>query len=201
MPEWISFIKYQGSSIMLETPLFGRFLGENKYLVFAPAKEYLWLVAACVFGGALVGVWGVAVQSFYWTCVGVAVCMAGIWGAASLHWISFNLRERVYTRRQGPGMFPKTTRGSFNDLEVIFLLAGQHLLAGKITYRLLLQWRAHKEPPMVLTQTYFMLGPGMPTNAGAGPLFHLGTKAGQALGIPLVDNAHFLSANPVPLVR
>ncbi|HTQ09369.1 MAG TPA: hypothetical protein VMI31_04800 [Fimbriimonadaceae bacterium] len=186
---------------MLETPLFGRFLGENKYLIFAPAQEYLWLVAICAFGGAAVGVWGVVSQSFYWTCVGVAVCMAGIWGAASLHWISFNLRERVYTRRQGPGMFPKTTRGSFKDLEVIFMIAGQHLLVGKITYRLLLQWRAHKEPPMVLTQTYFMLAAGMPINAGAGSLFHFGTKVSQALGIPLVDNAHFLSANPVPFMR
>jgi len=186
---------------MLETPLFGRFLGENKYLIFAPAKEYLWLVAVCVFGGAVVGVWGVVAQDFYWTCLGVAVCMAGVWGAASLHWISFNLREHVYTRRQGPGLFPKTTRGSFKDLEVIFLLTEQRLIMGQVTYRLLLQWRNHKEPPMVLTQTYFILAPGMPLNYGAGPLFHFGTKASQALGIPLVDNAHFLSANPASLVR
>jgi len=185
---------------MLETPLFGRFIGENKYLIFAPAKEYIWLVAACVFGGAAVAVWGGATQSFYFTCLGVAVCMAGVWGAASLHWISFNLRERVYTRRQGPGLFPRTYRGSFKDLEVIFLMTEQRFIAGQVTYRLLLQWRAHKEPPMVLQQTYFILSPGMPLNYGAGPLFHLGSKASQALGIPIVDNAHYASANPVSIV-
>ncbi len=182
---------------MLETPLFGRFLGENKYLIFAPAKEYLWLVAACVFGGACVGAWGLVSQSEYWAFVGVAVCMAGIWGAASLHWISFNLREHVYTRRQGPGLFPRTTRGSFKDLEVIFLLSSLGVLPGHITYRLLLQWRGHKEPPMVLQQAYFTLAPGMPLNYGAGPLFHLGTKAAQAMGIPLADHAHVSSPNPV----
>src|SRR5579862_7179468 len=103
---------------MLETPLFGRFLGENKYLIFAPAQEYFWLVGACVAGGAGCALWAMFTQSFYFICLGIAVLGAGIWGALSLQWISFNLRERVYTRRQGPGLLPKNSRGSFKDLEV-----------------------------------------------------------------------------------
>lgn len=184
---------------MLETPLFGRFLGENKYLIFAPAQEYLWLVGGCVLGGSACALYGVVEQSLYFTCLGLAVLSAGIWGGLSLQWISFNLRERVYRRRQGPGLFPKTTRGSFNDLEAIFLLAEERIMLNRqATYRLLLQWKAHKEPPMVLQQTYFALTPGYPLNQGAGPLYHLGAKAGQLMGIPIVDNAHFSSPNPVP---
>ncbi|MFI5386360.1 MAG: hypothetical protein ACHQ50_09590 [Fimbriimonadales bacterium] len=184
---------------MLETPLFGRFLGENKYLIFAPAKEYLLLVGACVAGGLACTVYGMAGQSFYFICLGLAVLGAGIWGAASLHWISFNLRERVYTRRQGPGLFPRTTRGSLNDLEVIFLLAEQRLIAGHVTYRLLLQWRGHKEPPMVLQQDYRAIPQGQPLNFAAGSLYHLGAKAANVLGIPIADHAHVSSPNPVPM--
>jgi hypothetical protein len=187
---------------MLETPLFGRFLGENKYLIFAPAKEYIWLVGSCVGGGLLCTLWAMWAQSFYFICVGLAVAAAGTWGALSLHWISFNLRERVYTRRQGPGMFPKTTRGSFNDLEVIFLLSEERFLVARhVTYRLLLQWRGGKEPSMVLQQMYFAVPAGYPLNQGAGPLYHLGMKAAAALGVPLSDQAHVSSPNPVTMIR
>lgn len=185
---------------MLETPLFGRFVGENKYLIFAPAKEYLWLVGACILGGFAVVLYGMIGFSFYWICLGLAVLFAGTWGALSLQWISFNLRERVYTRRQGPGLLPRTTRGSFKDLEVLFLLAEErYLVTRNVTYRLLLQWQGHREPPMVLQQDYRQLGMGQPLNGGAGPLFHLGAKAAQALGIPLADHAHVSNPCPVPL--
>jgi hypothetical protein len=185
---------------MLETPLFGRFLGENKYLIFAPGKEYLLLVGACILGGLGCTVWGMAEHSFYFTGLGAAVFAAGVWGGLSLQWISFNLRERVYTRRQGPGIFPKTSRGSFKDLEVLFLLAEERLLMGRqVTYRLYLQWRGNKEPGMVLQQDYRALLYGHPLNAHAGPLFHLGSRAATALGIHLVDQAHVSTPCPVPI--
>lgn len=185
---------------MLETPLFGRFLGENKYLIFAPAQEYLVLVGGCVLGGLAGGAWGAFERSTYFTGLGLAIFGAGIWGALSLQWISFNLRERVYTRRQGPGVFPRTTRGSLKDLEAIFLLAEERLLLGRqVTYRLLLQWRERKEPPMVLQQDYRAIPPGQPLNFAAGPLYQLGIKAAESLQIPLVDQAHFPSPSPVPL--
>lgn len=185
---------------MLETPLFGRFFGENKYLVFAPAQIYLWLVGACIGGGSICTLLGMLGQSFYFICLGLAVTGAGIWGALSLQWINFNLRERVYTRRQGPGLLPKTTRGSFKDLEVIFLLAEERALVSRqVTYRLLLQWRAQKEPPMILQQDYRQINPGYPLNQAAGPMYHLGAKAAAALGIPIVDQAHFSSPSPVAI--
>jgi hypothetical protein len=187
---------------MLETPLYGRFLGENKYLIFAPAKEYLWLVGGCVGGGLLCGAWGMFSAGSYFTLLGLAVCTAGLWGALSLQWISFNLREKVYTRRQGPGLLPQTSRGKFSDLEAIFLLAEERLLVQRtVTYRLLLQWKANKEPHMVLQQDYRSLPYGQPMNVNAGPLYHLGAKAGQMLGVPLIDNAHFHSPCPVPFAN
>jgi hypothetical protein len=134
--------------------------------------------------------------------LGAAVFAAGTWGALSLQWISFNLRERVYTRRQGPGLLPKNSRGSFKDLEVLFLLAEERLLMGRaVTYRLFLVWRGNKEPGMVLQQDYRALPFNAPLNMNAGPLFHLGTKAANALGIPLADHAHVPNPCPVPLAR
>lgn len=187
---------------MLETPLFGRFLGENKYLIFAPAKEYLLLVGGTIAAGLVCTGWGVATMEFYFVFVGLMILFAGIWGALSLQWISFNLRERVYTRRQGPGLLPRTSRGSIDHLEAIFLVAEERFLVSRqVTYRLFLQWKGYKEPGMVLQQFYFMLGSGQPLNAGAGPLFHLGSKAAQALAIPIVDHAQVSTPCPVPIAN
>jgi hypothetical protein len=187
---------------MLETPLFGRFLGENKYLIFAPAQEYLWLVGGCVLGGLGGVVYGMVGRSIYPTFVGSMIFAAGSWGALSLQWISFNLRERVYRRRQGPGFFPHTTTGSFNDLEVLFLLAEErYIVTRQATYRLYLQWRGNREPGMVLQQDYQNIPAGYPLNSGAGRMFHLGVKAANALGIPFVDQAHIPAPCPVPLAR
>ncbi|HWA82317.1 MAG TPA: hypothetical protein VG820_02715 [Fimbriimonadaceae bacterium] len=52
---------------------------------------------------------------------------------------------------------------------------------------------------MVLQQSYYSLAPGTPLNYAAGPLYHLGAKAGQLMGIPIVDNAHFSTPNPIPV--
>ena len=93
-----------------------------------------------------------------------------------------------------------THSGSFKDLEVIFLLAELRLLGG-VTYRLLLQWRGHKEPPMVLQQDYRSIPPGQPLNYAAGPMYHLGAKAAGLLGIPIVDQAHVSNPCPVPIAR
>jgi hypothetical protein len=54
---------------------------------------------------------------------------------------------------------------------------------------------------MILQQSYASPGHGQPLNVGAGPLYHLGAKSAQALGIPIVDNAHFSSPNPVLALR
>jgi hypothetical protein len=182
---------------MLETPLFGRFIGENKYLIFAPAQQYLWLVGGCILGGMACALYGLF-NSGYWVFVGLMVSAAGGWGALSLQWISFNLRERVYVRRQGPGILPQTTRGSFHDLEAIFLLSEERYIVSRaVTYRLFLQWKGRKEPGMVLQQDYRNLVPGQPLNWAAAPMYHLGVKAANALGIPLVDNAHVSAPCPV----
>ena len=183
---------------MLETPLFGRFIGENKYLIFAPAQQYLWLVAICVFGGMGLALYGLMNGAMYWIFVGLMVCAAGGWGALSLQWISFNLRERGYTRRQGPGLLPQTTRGSFNDLEVLFLLSEERFIVSRtVTYRLFLQWKGGKERGMILQQDYRPVQPGQPLNWAAGPMYHLGAKSANALGIPIVDNAHMTAPCPV----
>ena len=203
----------------LETPLFATFIGENKRLIFAPAKEYLALVGICFVGGAALCLDGLIIGSQYWSLVGAAVSLGGVWAALSLQWISFDVRrstrmpsegpgrsgERLdagtYLRRQGPGtLFPKTTRGSISDLEAIFLLAEeQHLFRRQVTYRLVLQWKHMAQTSMVLQQDCRGLAPGAPLSSGGGRLGQVGLRAATMLGLHYVDHSFVHTANPIPV--
>jgi hypothetical protein len=195
---------------VLETPLYGRFVGENKKLVFGPTGPYVVLVRLCVIGGGL----GVLVAALapsvnlpdfpvWWWIATVGTCGAGILAAWSLELVVFDLKERVYRRRQGPGTFHRTTRGRLSDLDAVVLIAepNSRLLNGGVTYHLLLHWKLQKEPAMVLQQDTRIVPPGQPLNAAAGPIYQRGAAYAKALGLPLYDNAHFPSANPVPMFR
>lgn len=201
----------------LETPLFGRFIGENRRLIFAPAPEYLALVGCCVFGGGVAALIFFLSENRFCGLVSSAVALAGVWGALSLQWISFEIRAQArpssevsagdgtpsigsYIRREGPGMFPQTTRGNLEELEAIFLLAEERVLFGRqVTYRLVLQWKNLTQISMVLQQDYRTLSPGIPLGAGGGRLGQIGQRAAKMLGIHFVDHSHVSTPNPIPV--
>jgi hypothetical protein len=196
---------------MLETPLFGRFHGENKRLVFSPPAPYHVLVRGTTGFGvfALIyglgsGVAGYDVAYFYpqwWLLVGTLTTAAGVLAALSLQSISFDLQERHYRRRQGPGMFPKGTYGSLNDLDAVVLIAepNSRLTANGVTYHLVLHWKNQKEPLMVLQQDTRQVRNGQPLNYAAAQLLQAGMAYARALGVPFYDNSHFPSKCPVTI--
>ena len=194
---------------MIETPLFGRFLGENKRLVFAPPMPYQALLKGCLYGGpgmVLFGFLEAAVGDgplfpAWWEWTGAFVFFAGVLALFSLASITFNLGERHYKRRQGPGTFVSTTLGSVADLDAIVLIAelNPRIGAGGVTYHLVLHWKAQSQPIMVLQSDTRVLPSGQPLNIGAQQLLSQGLKYAQAIGIPFFDNSHFASPCPVPI--
>jgi hypothetical protein len=195
---------------MLETPLYGRFQGEGRRLVFGPPLLYLHLVKACTGVGVAMSLYGlyalatgeaVAVYPAWWVLVGVLVAGAAGLAAASLQSISFDLRERFYTRRQGPGFLPRVTRGPIDGLDAIVAISepNQRLHAMGVTYHLVLHWKGHRGPLMVLQQDSRQMISGQPLNIAAAQLVAQGASYAKALGIPFYDNTHFASKCPVSI--
>ena len=194
---------------MIETPLFGRFLGENKRLVFAAPAPYQALVKGCIYGGTGMVLFGFLTAAVgggplypgWWVGTGTCVVLAGLLAAFSLTSIAFNLGERHYRRRQGPGTFVKTRLGSFKELDAIVLISeiNPKIGTGGVTYHLVLHWKGQAQPIMVLQSDTRVLPPGQPLNIGAQHLLAQGLKYAQAIGIPFFDNSHFASPCPVPI--
>jgi hypothetical protein len=197
---------------MIETPLFGRFQGENKRLVFSAPPPYHMLVRGSIGGGVIMILFGVIEAATgvdgpqfpgWWIVTGAAVGLAGIAAAFALTSISFDLGERHYKRRQGPEMFTRTRVGSVNELDAIVLISEPNptIMAGGVTYHLVLHWKGESQPIMVLQQDTRILPPGQPLSVGAQPLLNAGLKYAQAIGIPFYDNSHFASKCPIPVFR
>ncbi len=195
---------------MLETPLTGRFVKENQGLVFAPPSAYFALIngtlaAGCAFlalGAA--GTFGLPVASgreWWFLMTGGMVVFAAIFANLSLARISFDLRERTYRRRQGPGLLPQSTYGSLSRLEAILLLSelNARSSAGTVTYHLVLYWKGGAEPLMVLQNETYALTPGQPLNFRAGALYQAGMHYAKVLGVPFADRSSAPSPCPVPL--
>lgn len=194
---------------MIETPLYGRFIGENRKLVFTVPIAYLGLVRLCVISGIAVFAYGffgpmlgmeLPLYQQWWLMLGLLLMVAGAAATFSLQSITLDLRERIYRRRQGPGLIPSTTRGSISDLDAMVLLTEQNLGMGGVTYHLVLHWKGRKEPPMVVQSDTRVLPSGAPLNGAAGPLLQKGMDFAKALGIPFYDNSHFPSKNPTPFL-
>jgi hypothetical protein len=198
---------------MLETPLYGRFVGEDRRLIFDAPAIYRYLVRACAIGGGLSLIYGLAadagiveVAAFYpqwWSMVGVMVGGASVLAALSLQSISFDLRERKYRRRQGPGFLPRGSAGLVDDLDAIVLLAepNNRMIQGGVTYHLVLHWKGAREPIMVLQQDTRTLHTGQPLQSAAQPILAQGMRYAKALRLPFYDNSHFASPCPVSIWR
>ena len=154
-----------------------------------------------VFGILEDAVGGGPLYPAWWQGIGLLVILAGTAAALSLTGISFNLGERHYRRRQGPGTFVKTIHGKFDELDALVLIAepNSRMLAGGVTYHLVLHWKGQTQPIMVLQSDSRQLPPGQPLNIGAQQLLGQGLRYAQALGIPFFDNSHFASKCPVPI--
>lgn len=182
---------------MLETPTRGRFYKEERFLVFEPEPLYLGLVYSCIGGGALAWVYGLTQGSWWFIMVGVMVLVAGLWANLSLVRIRFDLKNRTYRRRQGPGLIPRLWQGTIDELDAVVVVASPSLMApGAVNYHVVLHWKQHRAPLMVLeTETRNPMG--SPQMAGQ-PSVVRATKYAASMRLPIYDNTHFISSCPVP---
>jgi hypothetical protein len=192
---------------MLDTPLFPVFQGEGRRLIFAAPPIYHGLIRSCVIGGAGAAVYGffgpqiglsVPIYPSWWVFTGLAVCAAGALAAYSLRFISFDLKERVYRRRDGSGPFGSLRRGKIDAIDAVVVTSRPNAFAqvtgASVTYRLILFWKNNGDSPMILAEETRALPPGAPLNAGAGQLLHLGQRVATSLQVRLYDNSLVPSA-------
>lgn len=180
---------------MLETPITGRYTREEKQLIFEPYAPYMGLVYACIGGGALFFlIGGNEIVKF----TGAAVALAGTWAYFSVVRIVFDLRSKMYRRRQGPGFIPRLWQGQIAELDALVVIAEPSMVSpGVVRYHLVLHWKQRRAPLMVLesvpirsTGNLHLDGRGMVAKA---------MRYGQSLGVPVYDNTHFASPCPVPV--
>ena len=96
----------------------------------------------------------------------------------------------------------KVTRGSLDELHAIVLMSQEFplpVLSGRpVIYRLVLYWKAAKEPLLIVARDERSVPMGKPINAAAGPIAQYGNLFAQHLGIPFYDNSHMNSYGPLP---
>lgn len=189
--------------IGLETPLVGKFWGENKRLVFTPPHWYQLLVLACFTAGMLFGL----TVFFSWSWmplreVGVWLCpsllLAGTWALLSMEYAVFDLRSRTYFRREGGGLLKRSRRGSLVDLDAVVLNCEHFSLGvrGVVIYRIVLHWKNSVVPLLVTERQQSAVPTGASLNFSAGSIAHRAQRYAGALGVPFYDNSHFHSPAP-----
>lgn len=195
----------------LETPLHGRFTREGKRLVFAPSPAYDALVLLCLVGGPLYGLitalgWAVLLPNalFGPAWVGIAVGLAGLWAAFSNERMTVNLTNRTTRRLEGQGWMKRLVMGSLDDLDAVVLMSEVLPMGGlggtRVTYRLVLFWKGHRQPLLIVESETATVPPGAPVNTGAGRLHQLGLSYAGAMGVRFFDNAHLPGRCPLPVV-
>lgn len=181
---------------MLETPTRGRYHREEKFLVFEPEPMYLTLVYACIGCGGAAVLYGLGTGQLYFSFVGGMVLFAGLWANLSLIRIRFDVKNRTYRRRQGPGFIPRLWQGSVDELDALVVLAEPSMVSpGAVRYHLVLHWKQHRAPLMVLESEVRV--PGGTLQMGGQYLVAKATKYGDSLKLPVYDNTHFASPCPV----
>lgn len=192
----------------LESPLSGRFYGENKRLVFAPPLWYDLLVVACIVGGFVFAVFAlingglqIGNAPLLGLFLGVMVAGAGIWAALSNERMACDLRKRTYARLEGQGLGKKLTRGSLNDLDAVVLLAEEWAVpfggSRPVIYRVVVHWRGAVQPLLVVDVERHMVPHNEPLNSRAGLMLNKGSRYAHALGVTFYDNSYYSSPCPV----
>jgi hypothetical protein len=196
---------------MLQTPLHGRFQGENKRLVFAPPEWYFWLIYATGIAALLFGAHGVdLLRSDLPLLNNPPICkltsallvMAGIFAYVSLERMTVDLQERRYRRWFGKSFLPGYAAGRMDEFEAIVVEAQELIgrVGRQVGYRIVLVWKGMRLPVMVVEEVSVSLDPGYPLHAGAGATLARAASFASALGVPLVDRSMMSSPNPIKLV-
>lgn len=131
---------------ILETPLRPVVKQEGKILLFGPPLPYIALIRAVYAIGGLITVkevlrlFGLDLYSIYGAepgqhmvsgdfFLGVALLFAGLFATLSLDFVQFDLRERVFRWRSGPGLLRLSHSGRFSDIQLLSVSALPSLLA------------------------------------------------------------------------
>lgn len=178
----------------LETPIQPRFIREGrKFLVAAPAPYLSFASGTIIAGGAffllgilgIVGFWPAFGRATLIFLVGIAVAVSGFLAHLSLDFAEFDIKERIYKRRQGSGALKSLRKGNFNELQVITFSAGpgSGLRTGKPVARLILYWKNPAQAPLVV---FDQVVPTLPGQAipDYGSVQQFGAHIASAIGIP-----------------
>lgn len=189
---------------MIETPLEGRFLGEGRRLIFSAPAPYHALIRGVAIAGVvmILAAFSPFELPFYptwWLMIGTLLILASIAATFSIQMIAFDLKERTYRRRQGPGFIPRFTRGRIDDLDAIVVIAEQKPgVVQLVVYHTVLHWKGNREPIMVLRRSSFSMPTNQPLNQYAGPIVADSERYAKAMGIKFFDNSYFPGVCPVP---
>lgn len=192
---------------MIETPLVGRFDDEDRRLAFGPPFPYYHIVTTTLVAGLVsivIGLSGQEIGPGAWWWRGLGIALLAAWAIAWLFLPSvvFSERDRTYRRREGAGGIARRTHGEWRALDAVVLIAEPNgRFTGGVTYHLVLHWKGHAEPPLVLGYDTRVLVPGAPLASAAGPLRERGRRYAEFLGVTFYDNAHFPGRNPQALLR
>jgi hypothetical protein len=190
--------------IGLETPLVGRFWGENKRLVFAPPAWYQTLVLCCLVGGGVLFL----AALFSWEAVpffgiglwlGPALFLSGVWAALSMEYVVFDLRARTYLRREGQGFYKRTRRGSTAEVDAVVVYAEEYpfsMVARAVVYRTVVHWKHAAVPLLQAEREMVSLPSGAPINHSSAAIVARAHRYAQALEVKFFDNSYFHSPAP-----
>jgi hypothetical protein len=183
---------------MLETPTVGKFLREDRFVVFEPPVEYLSLVYGCMALGGVGCLYGFTREDWFYQVFGGAVFLAGLWANLSLVRIRFDLKNRTYRRRQGPGLIPRLWQGSLDDIDAVVVISEPSVAQpGAVRYHMVMHWKQGRAPIMVLESALYFSGGVL--QSGAGPMLQKANRFCVAARIPLYDNTAFPSKCPIPI--
>ena len=195
----------------LETPLQPRLWRESR-LIIAPPRWYDNLTYACLLFGALGFIDAILQIDFIPNLLPAPVLIwaaplvfvAGLWAQLSNERMTLDQRSQTYSRREGQGVFKRITRGKFEDIDALVLLAEQEPIkvfdSNPVTYRLVLYWKAHREPLMIIRQETVGVPPGAAINAGNIKLLSQGQFYARFIGVPFYDNSYFHSPEPLKAI-
>lgn len=184
----------------LETPLTVRRWGETR-LIFGPPAWYDLLTWACIGLGVLWFLTATAGISLFFPSaisfwVGPAVALSGVWAQLSSERMTCDLRTRMWSRREGQGVFKRLGRGRLEELDAVVVTVGDSAWgvaqAGRVV-RTTLHWKNAAQPPLVLLRDYAEGRPEVTVEK------HLRQAAelSRRLHISIYDNSHFRSASPI----
>jgi hypothetical protein len=174
---------------MLETPTFGKYGREERTLTFEAATPYIVFVYLTILFGAWFALTNYLNDHRIYFLTGLAVILAGIWANLSMTRIRFDLRNRTYRRRQGPGIIgQKLWTGTIDEIDAIVVLREDSLRGPR--FHIVIYWKQQRCPLMALESEF---------TANPAKIFAKAQRYSASLRLPLYDNTSFASPSPIPI--